>query len=138
MTISSFRPFSNKESKKVVLAISQNQPLEVFYKEKYFRNFTKFTGKHLCQSLFLNKVAGLRPATLLKKKLWHTRFPVKFAKFLIKPFHRTPLGDGFWQVRFQDFWAYKLALIEKNQYHCYNKFLIWHIYKRDIPFHYEI
>ena len=23
------------------------------------RNFTKFTGKHLCQSLFLNKVAGL-------------------------------------------------------------------------------
>ena len=25
------------------------------------RNFTKFTGKHLCQSLFFNKVAGLRP-----------------------------------------------------------------------------
>ena len=24
------------------------------------RNFTKFTGKHLCQSLFFNKVAGLR------------------------------------------------------------------------------
>ena len=24
-------------------------------------NFAKFTGKHLCQSLFLNKVAGLRP-----------------------------------------------------------------------------
>ena len=23
------------------------------------RNFAKFTGKHLCQSLFLNKVAGL-------------------------------------------------------------------------------
>ena len=22
------------------------------------RNFTKFTGKHLCQSLFFNKVAG--------------------------------------------------------------------------------
>ena len=26
-----------------------------------FRNFAKFTGKHLCQSLFFNKVAGLRP-----------------------------------------------------------------------------
>ena len=25
-----------------------------------FRNFTKFTEKHLCQSLFFNKVAGLR------------------------------------------------------------------------------
>ena len=24
------------------------------------RNFTKFTGKHLCQSLFLNKVVGHR------------------------------------------------------------------------------
>ena len=31
-------------------------------------NFTKFTGKHLRQSLFLNKVTGLRAATLLKKE----------------------------------------------------------------------
>ena len=29
-----------------------------------FRNFAKFTGKHLCQSLFFNKVAGL---SLLQK-----------------------------------------------------------------------
>ena len=35
----------------------------------YFENFAKFTGKHLCQSLFFNKVAGLGPATLLKKVL---------------------------------------------------------------------
>ena len=33
------------------------------------RNFTKFTGKHLCYSPYFNKVAGLRPATLLKKRL---------------------------------------------------------------------
>ena len=33
------------------------------------RNFAKFTGKHLCQGLFFNKVAGLRPATLFKKRL---------------------------------------------------------------------
>ena len=26
--------------------------------KRVLRNFTKFTGKHLCQSLFLNKVAG--------------------------------------------------------------------------------
>ena len=32
-------------------------------------NFTKLTGKHLCQSVIFNKVAGLRAATLLKKKL---------------------------------------------------------------------
>ena len=39
-------------------------------------NFVKFTGKHLCQSLFFDKVVGLRPATLLKKRLWHRCFPV--------------------------------------------------------------
>ena len=43
--------------------------------------FTKFTEKHLYQSLFLNKVAGLRPATLLKKSLWHRCFHVSFAIF---------------------------------------------------------
>ena len=51
-----------------------------------FRNFTKFTGKHLCQSLFFYKVAGLRPASLLKKRFWHKCFPVNFVKFL-----RTPI-----------------------------------------------
>ena len=40
---------------------------EVFYKKGVLRNFTKFTGKHLCQSLFFNKVAVLRPAALLKR-----------------------------------------------------------------------
>ena len=32
------------------------------------KNFVKFTGKHLCKSLFFNKVTGLRPATLFKKE----------------------------------------------------------------------
>ena len=32
---------------------------EVFCKKGVLRNFTKFTGKHLRQSLFFNKVAGL-------------------------------------------------------------------------------
>ena len=46
---------------------------EVFCKKDVLRNFTKFTGIHLCQSLFLNKV---------KKRIWHRCFPVNFAKFL--------------------------------------------------------
>ena len=33
-------------------------------KKGALRNFTNFTGKHLCQSLFFHKVANLRPATL--------------------------------------------------------------------------
>ena len=32
---------------------------EAVVKRGVLRNFTKFTGKHLCQSLFINKVAGL-------------------------------------------------------------------------------
>ena len=51
-------------------------------KKGVLRNFAKFTGKHMRQSLFFNKVASLRPVTLLKKRLWHRGFPVNFAKFL--------------------------------------------------------
>ena len=54
---------------------------EVFCKRGVLENFTKFTGKHLCQSLFFNKVAGPRLATLLKKRLWHRCFPENFVKF---------------------------------------------------------
>ena len=61
-------------------------------KKGVLRNFTKFTGKHLCQSLLFNKVAGLRPATLLKKRLWHRCFPVNFAKFLRTPFLQNTSG----------------------------------------------
>ena len=55
---------------------------EVFCWKGVLRNFEKFTGKHLCYSLFFNKVAGLRVATLLKKRFWHRYFSVNFAKFL--------------------------------------------------------
>ena len=50
-------------------------------KKGVLKNFTKFTGNHMCQNLFFNKVADLRPATLLKKRLWHRCFPVNFVKF---------------------------------------------------------
>ena len=50
------------------------------------KKFAKITGYHIRQSLFSNKIAGLRPATLLKKRLWQSCFPVTFAKFLRTPF----------------------------------------------------
>ena len=61
---------------------------EVFCKKGVLENFTKFTGKHLCQSLIFNKVSGLRPATLLKRGLWLRCFPVIFVKLHL--FYRTP------------------------------------------------
>ena len=47
------------------------------------KNFTEFTEKHLCQSPFLNKVAGLtpsRPATLLKKETLAQVFSCEFCE----------------------------------------------------------
>ena len=38
---------------------------EVFCKNGVLRNFVKLTRKHLCQSLFFNKVAGLRLKNIL-------------------------------------------------------------------------
>ena len=55
------------------------------------RNFTKFTGKHLCQRLLFKKTPET-PETLLKKSLWHRRFPVNFAKFLRTPFLQNTSG----------------------------------------------
>ena len=57
------------------------------------KNLAKFTGKHLCQSLFFNKIVVLRAVTLLKNRLWNRYFPVDFAKFLEHLFFRTRPGD---------------------------------------------
>ena len=61
-------------------------------KKGVLKNFVNFTGKHMCQSLFFNKVAGLRPAALLKKRLRHRWFPVNFAEFLITTFLQNTSG----------------------------------------------
>ena len=73
----------------MVLALSNRQSSrpEAFCQKGVLRNFAKFTGKHVFQSLFFNKVAGLRSATVLKKTLWHRCFPVNFVKILRTPFY---------------------------------------------------
>ena len=79
---------------------------EVFYKKDVLRNFAKFAGKHQCQTLIFNKVAGLRTATLLKKTLWHRCFLVNFSKFLRTPFLQNT--SSFW-IYFQN-WLYDKIL----------------------------
>ena len=49
----------------------------------YFKNFIKFPGQHLCQSLVF--------CNFIKKRPRSRCFPVNFTKFLIKHFYRTPL-----------------------------------------------
>ena len=70
----------------VINSSSRRSRPEAFCKNGVLRNLAKFTGKHLCHRLFSNKVAGLRPATVLKKILRNKCFPVNFAKFLRTPF----------------------------------------------------
>ena len=63
---------------------------EVFCKKGVIRKFAKFTGKHLCQ----------KPATLLKKRLWHWCFPVNFTEFLRTRFYIEHL---WWLLLFDSY-----------------------------------
>ena len=47
-----------------------------------FLKISQNSQENTCASLFLNKVAGLRLAALLKKRLWRKCFLVNFVKFL--------------------------------------------------------
>ena len=55
-----------------MMGIFTSSRSEVFCKKGIITCFVKFTGH--------------RPATLLKKRLWHSCFPVNYAKFLRTPF----------------------------------------------------
>ena len=52
-------------SKEIVFL--QKQSPEVFCRKGIFRNLAKFTGQHLCQSQFFNKVTG-QAYNLIKKE----------------------------------------------------------------------
>ena len=54
---------------------------QIFIKISVFKNFAIFTGKHLCQSLFLRKLQDLKPTSLLKGDS-NRCFPVNIARFL--------------------------------------------------------
>ena len=59
--------------------------LEVFCQKGVFKNFSKLTEKHLCQTLFFNKIAGWKFVTLLIKRPQYRCFPVSFVNFLKTP-----------------------------------------------------
>ena len=56
----------NKSKDKDDITTNRSSHWRRSVKNGVLRNFVKFTGKHLCQSLFFHKVAGMRPAILLK------------------------------------------------------------------------
>ena len=71
--------FRNCSVKKVFLKNSQNSQENICVR-------VSFLIKLQASDLFFNKVAGLKPATLLKKRLWHRCFLMNFEKFLRTPF----------------------------------------------------
>ena len=57
--------------------------------KKMFSKISRNSQENSVPESLFNKVAGLRPATLLKTGHWHGYFPVSFAKFRTF-FYRTP------------------------------------------------
>ena len=99
----------------------RKQPPGVLCRKGFLRNFTKFTGKHLCQSLFFNNVAGLRPATLLKRRLWYRCSPVNFVKFQRAPFfieHPRWLFLSHHQFVYS-FKSFRFSLRSEKNFLCY-------------------
>ena len=47
-----------------VSVMDRSSPRRCSVKKRVVRNFAKFTGKHLWQRVFSDKVTGLRPGTL--------------------------------------------------------------------------
>ena len=68
----------------------QKQPPEVFCKKGVLKNFTIFTRKHLCWSLF-----GVFGVNFIKKWLQHRYNPVNITKYL-----RTPILNNIWERLF--------------------------------------
>ena len=65
---------------------------EVFCKKSVLKNFAKFTGKQLCQSLFFNKVAG-QACNFVKKETLVQVFSCEFCEIFRNTFfYRTPLA----------------------------------------------
>ena len=101
--------------------LSRSSRPDVFCKTGIFKNFAKFKRKHLCQSLFFNKAAGLRPAILLKKRLCYIQmFSCEFCEiFKNTYFHRTPLVTANWSKNYISFLfilPFTLLFILKNSF----------------------
>ena len=116
-----------KYYKKYCIAPTRSSRPEVFCKKGVLKNLTKFTRKHLSQSLFFNTVAGLSlfAATLLKKTLAQL-FSSEFWEISKNTFfYRTPPVAASVQV------TMGVQLFhDVGSYHIETSLLIWFLYRR--------
>lgn len=66
--------------------------------KRYSRKFCKIPRRQLCLGPFLNKVAGLQLAILLKRNLCHRCFRVNVLNFLRTPFLQMNSGQLYLNV----------------------------------------
>ena len=76
--------------------------------KKVFLEFSQNSQEKTCARVFFNKVAELKSAPLLKKRLWHRCFPVNFVKYLRTPFLT---GHLWWLLLYE-----RLHLQQQNFY----------------------
>ena len=77
------------------LTVSRSSHQRCSVKKGILRNLAKFTGKHLCQSLFFNKVAG-GAYNFIKKETLTQVFSCKFCEI----FEKTFFTEHVWATDF--------------------------------------
>ena len=82
-----------------ISATQERENILINYKSAVFKTISSLSRVQDKRSKTTE--TGLRPASLLKKRLWHRCFSVNFGKFLKTPFlHRTSPDDWFCQKLF--------------------------------------
>ena len=75
---SSQRPVQNYQKR-----VYRSSRLDVVYKKGLLKNFAKFTGKHLFQSPFFNRVAALPPVVASRYRIIHWMLRWFFSTFVL-------------------------------------------------------
>ena len=111
------------------LVINRSSHLRYSVKKVFLEISQNSQTNQLCLSLFFNKVAGLRPATLLKKRHGHRCFPVNFVKFIRTPFYI----EHIWWLLLHQIYLYRssqlVVFCEKNVLGNFPKFIGKRLYQ---------
>ena len=83
-------------------------------KKGFLDNFSKIAGKNLCRCLFLIKVAGLRPATLLKRDSDTGVFKNRFSTGAIQSLKSVQIRSFPGSVSFRISTGYQKMRTRKN------------------------
>ena len=86
---------------------------QIFLKRGFLKKFAIFTGKQMCQSLFLIKLMGFRPATLFNKTPRQVFPCVHRVKILSTPVFTEKL---WWQLFYQLIASCSVSYLPRQQF----------------------